>query len=180
VKKDWPDPQVISGPTLSPFGHVMFGVRYRDGVITVWQGPVGMGAEVEDVDAWNAACKAVRSFWRPSEEEKWGAFRAAARLRKAAGNPAPSGNTRSPEASVVGEPTVKGSFVIYETRVRTHAIRVYILDSRIVSDDCDDWSGVTNEDRDAAITVALDHVFSHPEESRAVGLDLALLDELWR
>src|SRR5262245_38586634 len=107
MKKEWPAAEVISGPTLTPFGSVTFGVRYRDRTITVWHDAAGMGAEVEDVDAWNAACKAVGSFWKPSEEEKWELIRAAARLRKAAANPPPFGNTRSPDARVVGEPAVK-------------------------------------------------------------------------
>jgi hypothetical protein len=39
---------------------------------------------------------------------------------------------------------------------------------------------VSHEDQSEAVTVCFDYVFAHPEEAAALGLDVALLDELWR
>jgi hypothetical protein len=171
--------RVISGPTPTPIGDVAFEVVCGNRTVTVSVSPLGIGSSEVDVKVWNAACGAVGTQL-PSNEEQLEWFRAAARLRKAAGNPPLAGTTRTLDRTVVGAPTRKGGTVVYCTRVRSHAIRVLLFQSGGLMDDCDDWEGVTDEDRDAAITVALDHLFEHPDESRALGLDVPLLEELWR
>jgi len=38
------------------------------------------------------------------------------------------------------------------------------------------WSA----DRDEALTIALDYIFAHPDQATGLGLDVDLLEELWR
>ena len=64
---------------------------------------------------------------------------------------------------------------------RSHGVelRVFIYADGVL-DDCDDWDKVTEEDRFAAITIALDWVFDNRQKAVECGVDPDLLEELWR
>lgn len=47
-------------------------------------------------------------------------------------------------------------------------------------DHCEDWDAISPEDLDEAFTLCLDYVLAHPAEATALGLDVNLLEELWR
>jgi hypothetical protein len=47
-------------------------------------------------------------------------------------------------------------------------------------DHCEDWQAVSEIDRDEAVTSALDWIFAHPDWAAGLGLDVGLLEELWR
>lgn len=47
-------------------------------------------------------------------------------------------------------------------------------------DHCDAWQAVSDVDRDEAVTIALDYIFAHRDWAAGLGLDVALLEELWR
>ena len=44
----------------------------------------------------------------------------------------------------------------------------------------DDLVDISNADQSDAATACFDYVFAHPDEAAALGLDVGLLDELWR
>jgi len=55
-----------------------------------------------------------------------------------------------------------------------------VLEAGGVIDDCDDWRNVTDVDRASAFTAVLDYVFANREESAVLGIDVGLLEELYR
>jgi len=59
-------------------------------------------------------------------------------------------------------------------------LRILVLEAGGVIDDCDDWRNVTDVDRASAFTAVLDYVFANREESAVLGIDVGLLEELYR
>jgi hypothetical protein len=47
-------------------------------------------------------------------------------------------------------------------------------------DRCDDWDLVTDVDRDAAVTCAIDGIIANPAAAQAAGVDPQLIEEIWR
>jgi hypothetical protein len=110
-------------------------------------------------------------------------YREAARLRRAAGNAPIFGNLRRGRFAVVGAPVKLGD-VGARFIAQAGEMRLTVVVSKGGGFDVielyDDFKDVSNEDQSEAVTVCFDHIFAHPEEAAALGLDVGLLDELWR
>jgi hypothetical protein len=110
-------------------------------------------------------------------------YREAARLRRAAGNPPLAGNARRGRAKVVGSPVKMAELAaVFTTETGGTRLNVAIFKNGgfDFAEECEVMEAVCEEDRDEAVTACFDYVFAHADEAAALGLDLALLDELWR
>jgi len=174
---------IIEGPTPDEHGDVTFKVRVGDEVVVGVANPCGVGRRGEitraNLDTTNAAMRAVQQFVKAHRTQMLTLYREAARLRRAAGNPAFAGNTRRGSVRLVGSPTksASGSFV-FAMRAGATEITILLFAEGGFIDHSN--AELSDQDRDEAFTVCLDYVFAHPNEAAALGMDVVLLDELWR
>lgn len=176
-----PSADILGAPTPVDDGSVLFSVGIGGRAIEVTASPLGVGASrSEDRELANAAVTAVFAFLRShrAEEIEW--YRVAAKLRRQARKPPLAGTTESEDSRVVGGPTARSDGMILVVMVRNVELRVGVFRSGHIVDDCDAWESVTAADRDAAMGTALDWIFENPGRASEFGLDVALLDELWR
>jgi hypothetical protein len=176
--------RIDGGPTPDEHGYVSFKVTVGDEDMVGLASPCGVGCRGEvrpgNLATVNAAMKAVRDFVKAHEHEMPGLYREAARLRRDKGNPSPAGNTRRGLFELVGQPTRAADSVRFTARSAWAKVEVLIFRGGGFIDHCDDWQAVSDADRDEALTIALDYVFAHAEEATGFGLDVGLLEELWR
>jgi hypothetical protein len=178
------DAEIVEGPTPEATGYVVIKVRvgenvYRGLACTLGFGS-GAGIEDGDLETKSKVMRAVDRFMDEHRSEALGWYREAAKLRRAAGNPPLIGASTARHASVVGRPQPRGRAVLFRTQGAPAELRVFVLEAGGVIDDCDDWMKVTDVDRDSAFTGVLEYVFANREESAALGIDIGLLEELYR
>jgi hypothetical protein len=176
------DAAIVAGPTPDASGQVLFKVRVGQRLVRVVAVPDGIGVDGEGGQRADEgkAISAVSRFLKEHRAEEMAWHREAARLRREAGNPPPLGGRSSRDVAVLGEPRAYERSVVFRTRGPTAELRVVVSQTGSVIDDCDDWRGVTDDDRQSAISAVLEHIFAHPEQAAALGIDLALLEELHR
>ena len=172
---------ILKGPEPNDRGTVDFIVEVEGRPIAVSASPLGVGAEMtEPLELVNRAMAVVAGHVKANRSTLQDLYREAARLRRAAGNAPLVGNTRSEEVRLQLPPQVKKSGLLLKTRTRGVEVRVLILKGGGLIDDCDEWDSMNDLDRDAAITAALDWVFANIPMAEQAGLDVGLLEELWR
>ncbi len=176
------DAEVVEGPTPEASGYLVLKVRVGDQIFRGLTCPLGHGADMNDADlpTRNKVERAVHRFMDAHQGEALAWYREAARLRRLAGNPPIIGASRSRHVSVVGQPEARGDCVLFHTQGAPMELRVVLFKDGAVVDDCEDWSAVTDVDRDAAFTAVLDHLLANREEAAALGLDVQLFEELYR
>ena len=180
--------KIVSGPTPEPTGQVSFTVRVGERLLDVSASASGIGvrhaADSRDEATVHAASphawRAVEHFLREHRAETLGWYRDAARLRRAAGNPPPFDVRAHDGVTVVGPPEPCGSFISLRLHGAPVEIRVDVGADGWVLDQCEDWQSVSAANRSAAIGTALHYVFANRDTVAAMGLDLDLLDELYR
>jgi hypothetical protein len=166
---------------------VSFKVQVGNEIVIGIAHPCGSGLREDfasvNPDVASTVMRIVAQFVEEHRAQMPALYREAARLRRAAGNAPFFGNMRRGKFEVVGSPVKLGDA---GARFITQAgeIRLTVVVSKDGGFDVielyDDLVDVSNEDQSEAITVCFDYVFAHPEEAAALGLDVALLDELWR
>jgi hypothetical protein len=175
---------ITEGPTPDEHGNVIFKVSVGDEVVIGVANPCGVGwrGEItpENLAVVNASVATVQDFIKVHEHEMPQLYRDAARLRRSKGNPPPAGNTRRGQFELVGQPTRAANSVRFGARSAWAMIEVQIFREGGFIDHCDDWQAVSDVDRDEAVTLALEYVFAHPDRAADLGLDVGLLEELWR
>ena len=176
---------IIEGPTPDEQGNdVIFKVKVGDEIVVGVANPLGVGwrGEItrENLSATNATRVAISAFIKGHEHEMLPLYREAARLRREKGYPPPHGNTRRGRFALDGPPTRAGKSVRFTARSTGTKIDILIFREGGFIDHCDDWESVSDADRDEAITAMLDYIFAHPEQATDLGLDVSLLEELWR
>jgi hypothetical protein len=174
--------EIVEGPTPEASGYVVLKVRVDGHVFRGLACPLGHGADMSNADlpTKSKVTHAVHRFMDEHQGDALGWYREAARLRRLAGNPPLIGASTSRHVSVVGQPESRGRCVVFRTQGAPTELRVIVFEGGGVTDDCDDWRTVTDIDRDAATTAVLDHIFENREESAAFGIDVELLEELYR
>jgi hypothetical protein len=177
---------LVDGPTPDERGMVAFNVRVGDEIVVGIACPCGFGVR-EGVDSVSAAVASavmhvVVQYAEEHKDEMLPLYREAARLRRAAGKPPILGRTRRGTAKLVGAPISNGHGVtVFVTMVGSVELKVLFFKDGGLIDSWNEEQAASEEDRDEAITLCLDYIFAHPEEATAeLGLDVALLDELWR
>jgi hypothetical protein len=178
---------IVGSPTPDDSGMVTFKVRVGKEIILGVAHPCGSRTR-EDSAAMKAGVagavmRVVSRYVEQYGEHMAPLYREAARLRRAAGNPPIGGNTRRGRANVVCTPVKMAELgVVFTTETKGTRLKVAILKNGgfDFAEECEVVETVSEEDRDEAVTACLDYVFAHPDEAAALGLDLALLDELWR
>jgi hypothetical protein len=177
---------IVGGPTPEDDGNVTFRVKVQQRLVT---GVANCcvygfrGDESTNPSVRNAVIVAVSRYAGEHREAMPALYREAARLRRGAGNPPLAGNTRRGRVQIIGPPVaLQDGSALFTTMAAGAAIKVVIFRDGGFIDHCDYAAPVTDDDRDEAFAVCLDHVLSHPAQVAALGLDLdlALLAELWR
>ncbi|HEX2871080.1 MAG TPA: hypothetical protein VHP33_07490, partial [Polyangiaceae bacterium] len=146
-----PDAEIVSGPTPSDSGEVIFRVRVEDREVNVLITIDGLGWRTGDnLDDWSVGSRLVDEFLRDRDEEKLAWCKQAARLRRAAGGPRSYDSPRLPEVTVVGEPISGRHFV--ELVIGGTGVNHRILFSHrgAVIDDCEHWPSLSEPARMAA------------------------------
>jgi hypothetical protein len=173
--------KLVDGPVPNEYGAVEFLVEVGEHRVKVSASPLGVGVSAnESLDAGNLASVAVNRYVDANRSRMKELYREAAKLRRTAGNRPLVGNTRCDRIRVTSEPQARRNGIVVATQAGIAKVNVFLFNDGGLIDDCDDWSQVTDEDRDAAITAALDWVFNHRMKAVALGLDVDLLEELWR
>ncbi len=177
---------IVGGPTPEDDGNVTFRVKVQQRVVTGTANCCGYGFrgdESTDPALRNAVIVAVSQYAGEHRAIMPALYREAARLRRGAGNPPLAGNTRRGRVHIVGSPiALQDGSALFTTMAAGAPIKVVIFRDGGFIDHCDYDAPVTDDDRDEAFAVCLDHVLSHPSQVAALGLDLDLdlLAELWR
>jgi hypothetical protein len=175
---------ITEGPTPDEYGNVGFRVRVGEEVVIGVANPCGVGwhGEItpENLAVANATMAAVQDYIDVHKQEMSELYREAARLRRGEGNPPPAGNTRRGHFQLVGQPARASNSVRFTVRSAWATLEVLIFREGGFIDHCDDWQTISDVDRDEAVTIALDYIFAHPDWAAELGLDVGLLDELWR
>jgi len=175
---------ITEGPTPDERGNVSFKVKVGDEIVIGVANPCGVGWQGEitlgNLAVVNAAMATVQDFVAVHQHEMPQLYREAARLRRDKGNPPPVGNTRRGQFELVGQPTRAANSVRFTARSAWATVEVLIFREGGFIDHCDDWQAVSDADRDEAMTIALDYIFAHPGQAAGLGLDVGLLEELWR
>jgi hypothetical protein len=176
---------IVDGPTPADDGNVTFRVQVGDEVLVGIANPCGGGCREPITDpnlaVSSATMRVVHQFIEEHGAEMLPLYREAARMRRAAGNAPIAGNTRRGLWQLVASPKkLDGAVVLFVTKAGARTIKVILFREGGFVDDCDDWEAVTDEDRDEAFTVCLDHVLDLADGGAELALDAALLDELWR
>jgi hypothetical protein len=173
--------QILNGPIPDASGCVVFTVGSDDNTIEVAASPQGIGVPPEaPPDLVNEALAIVATYLKEHADEELEWYRRAATLRRSAGQTAPVGNTRDDTAEVSGRVQSHAAGAVLKVLVASIEIRVLVSARGGLMDETDDWDLVTDVQRDAAITKALDYLLENPQEARSVGLDPDLLGLLWR
>lgn len=173
--------RIIRGPVAADDGAVHFDVELAGRVVSITAGPLGIGIEANaPAELAELAVDEVERYLRAHEANRVEWYREAALLRRASGKPAPAGNTRSATLKISHGPVAKESCLVFTTHNGRSEIRVLIFKDGALIDDCDDWDAVTDTDRDAAITTAIDWVVDNEVRARELGLDPKLIRDIWR
>lgn len=170
---------ILGGPVPTDSGACIFSVRVGEQLVQISVSPLGLSFEQEGSVA-GLARDQVQLYLRSNGPTMTEAYRDAARLRRASGNPPPAGNTRSPRATLDGAPIQKSSCTLFSTQTERGEIRVICFKDGAILDDCDNWAVVRPVDRDAAMTCVIDWIIENPQLAGAVGVDPNLIEDLWR
>jgi hypothetical protein len=178
---------IVGDPTPGDSGMVAFRVQVGDGIVVGVAHPCGSGLrdDLATVDAAvaSAVMTVVSRFVEEHGDEMLRLYREAARLRRGAGKPPTAGRTRRGKVLIVGAPVQLAEVgALFTTEVAGTRLKVALFKSGgfDFAEECEVLEAVCEKDRDEAVTVCLDYVFAHPEGAAGLGLDLALLEELWR
>jgi hypothetical protein len=179
---------IEGGPTPDDSGMVAFKVQVEGEIIIGIAHPCGSGTREDratmKAGVASAVMRVVSRYVEQRGEHMTPLFREAAGLRRAAGNPPLAGNTSRGRAKVVGISVKMGDLAAVfatETGEGTRLkVAVFKNGGYDFAEECEVLERVSEEDRDEAVTACFDYVFAHPDEAAALGLDVALLDELWR
>ena len=178
---------IVGGPTPDDSGMVTFKIRVGAEIIIGVAHPCGSGTRedpaVMKAGVAGAVMRVVSRYVEQFGEHMPPLYREAARLRRAAGNPPLAGNTRWGKAKVVGAPVKMAELgAVFTTETAGMRLKVAIFRNGgfDFAEECEVVDAMCEEDRDEAVTVCFDYVFAHPDEAAALGLDVPLLDELWR
>jgi hypothetical protein len=175
------DAEIVSGPTPDDSGLVLFQVRVGDRLVETYAEACGVGfSQDEDLEVASRAMSAVFRFLSEHEGEKLNWYREAARLRRVAGNPPPLDCAVADHITVRGTPVQYDGFVVFWIDGVSMDLKIMVSAEGGVHDECSDWSALADGDRSAAFAAALAYLFFHREEVTAMGLDVGLLDELYR
>jgi hypothetical protein len=173
--------RIIRGPVAADDGAVHFDVELAGQVARITAGPLGIGVEADaPAELAALAVDEVERYLRAHEANRVEWYREAALLRRASGKPAPAGNTKSAAVQICRAPVAKESCLAFATHNGRTEVRVLIFKDGALIDDCDDWEAVTDADRDAAITTAIDWVVENEVQARELGLDPTLIRDIWR
>jgi hypothetical protein len=175
-----PDAEIISGPTPSSSGDVIFIARVEDRQAQVLVSIDGFGVKAgHDIDDWNIAMRLVSQLLEGREKEKLAWCIEAANLRRAAGQPRPHDFPRLPSVVVVGDPISGHQFV--ELVIDGVAAGYRILFSRRggILDECDHWPSLPEPARNAAFATAVDYALANRSKMAAAGLDMDLFEALY-
>ena len=178
---------IVGSPVPDDSGMVTFKVQVGEEIHIGVAHPCGSGTREDPATmtagSAGAVMRVVSHYVDQYGERMAPLYREAARLRRAAGNPPLAGNARRGRAKVVGSPVKMAELAaVFTTETGGTRLNVAIFKNGgfDFAEECEVMEAVCEEDRDEAVTACFDYVFAHADEAAALGLDLALLDELWR
>jgi hypothetical protein len=184
---DEPTGAIVGSPTPDESGMVAFTVQVGDGIVVGVAHPCGSGLKdrlsTVDPAIASAVMRVVSLYVEERGDEMLALYREAARLRRGAGNPPLAGCTRRGKVHVVGAPVKladAGALFMTDACGVRLKVAIYNRGGFDFAEECEYVEAVSEEDRDEAVTVCLDYIFAHPDEATVLGLDVALLDELWQ
>lgn len=174
-------PEFSLGPIPKDSGAVEFLVHVDGLDVVVSASPLGIGVSADvPVPVGNTASAFVAKYIAANGSTMTQLYRDAARLRKSAGNPPLLGDESGYPVSIRGQPQLRGRAVLFRVDVHSSGeLRVLIFPEGGIIDDCDDWDGVTDAARRAAIRAVLNWVFANSAQVKFLGLDLDLLRDFW-
>jgi hypothetical protein len=173
--------KIVSGPTPTARGDVVFHVDVNGISVTVTSSPLGIGVvDCDDLQAANLAMRSVGNYLCQHKQDEWQWYRVAAALRRQNGAARLAGNSKSERVRLLGSPTRRNEHVVrFGLCVENVQLSIDLIDSRSILDDCDHWESVTDSDRDAALGLVLDFITAHREELAALNVDVDVISEFW-
>jgi hypothetical protein len=173
--------RVIGGPRFGNDGHVHFRVEVGGVEVEALDSPMGIGfVDCDDLEAGSAALRAVSEYIDEHKTEQLEWYRKAAQCRRQAGVGRLAGNTRASGVTLMRAPTRTGRGVVeFPLAVWGVPLKVTLVESVALLDDCEQWDLITDSDRDAAMGVVLDYVCDHEDELRGLRVDVSMVKDLW-
>jgi hypothetical protein len=173
--------EILSGPTPTSRGDVVFEVDVNSVLVTVTISPLGTGVvDCDNLQAANLAMRSVGNYVSRHKQDEWQWYREAAALRRQHSSARLAGNTKSERVRLLGSPRRRNEHAVrFDLLVENVQLSVDLIDGRSFLDDCAHWESVADSDRDAALGLVLDFIGEHPEELAALNIDVDVVTELW-